>query len=114
MCVAVTVRVSLLVICTAYPAALQLSALCNPGDAGRSTSDGRNCERPSARAELRLRLGAPGVQDRLGVAAGLGAALEDEVAGGLEGSGAVETRPHGAVMRIAGILAIHHGRHAPQ
>src|SRR6185312_1962478 len=70
------------------------------------------CERtPRPRLSLvlilpRLQLQPPRVQDRLGVAGGLGAALEDEVAGSLEGDGIVEIRRHRPVMRIARVLAV--------
>ena len=46
--------------------------------------DGK-CPRRLLQGVLSLKFGAARMQDRLGVAVGLGAALEDEVAGGLEG-----------------------------
>ena len=51
------------------------------------------------------------MQDRLGVAVGLGAALEDQVAGGLEGD-RLEVGRHWPVEGIAGVLAVHDGGHA--
>ena len=51
------------------------------------------------------------MQDRLGVAVGLGAAEEDQVAGRLEGERAVEIRRHRPVERVAGVLPVDHRRH---
>lgn len=52
------------------------------------------------------------MEERLGIAAGLYAAFEDEVAGGFEGGGVVILRRHGAVVWVDLILAIHHLGHA--
>ena len=54
------------------------------------------------------------MQDRLGVAVRLLAALEDQVACGLEGDRGVEVRCHRLVHRVARVLPVHHGGHAFQ
>src|SRR4051812_9135442 len=59
----------------------------------------------------RFRLAPPRGQNVFRVAVRLFAALEDEVAGGLEGD-TVEIRRHRAVQRIAGVLLVDHHRHA--
>jgi hypothetical protein len=46
------------------------------------------------------------VQDRLGVAVGLGCALEYEVAGCLERGAGVEVRGHGVVGGVGGVLLV--------
>jgi hypothetical protein len=51
------------------------------------------------------------MQHRLGVAGRLDAALEHQIAGGLEG-GAVEAGRHRAIGRVAGVLAVDHRGHA--
>ena len=52
------------------------------------------------------------MQNRLGVAAWLCAAFEYQLTGRLEGNGAVEVLGHGHVVRVVGVLTIHHFRHA--
>ena len=54
------------------------------------------------------------MQNRLGVAAGLGAALEHQLYRCLEGDGVVEVLGHGHVQRIVGVLTIDHFGHALQ
>jgi hypothetical protein len=66
---------------------------------------------PGCRAPQPPSPSPPRMQQRLGVAAGLCQALEDQVAGGLEG-GAVEAPGHRLVGRIAGVLPVHHLGHA--
>ena len=49
------------------------------------------------------------MKDRFGVAVGLLASLEDEIAGGLKADAGLEIGRHIAVIRIARILAVDHG-----
>src|SRR5258707_5953300 len=69
-----------------------------------------------ARAGLASELGfAPArVQHPLGVAVGLLAALEHQLAGGLKGQAAAELGGHRPIARLPGILLVHHARHALQ
>src|SRR5437879_7555327 len=61
-------------------------------------------------ARRALRFPAARMQDEFGVAVGLLASPEDEVAGGREGN-AAKVRGHRLVMGIACILPVHHGSH---
>src|SRR5690606_31012608 len=61
---------------------------------------------------LTLQFQPPRVQHRLGIAARLLAALEDEIERGEEGDGVVEVGRHRPIERIAGILAVDYCRHA--
>ena len=61
---------------------------------------------------MRFDAQTPSVQQRFGVAAGLGLALEHQVACRLVGLGGVKVAGHGLVQRIAGVLLIDHRGHA--
>ncbi len=52
------------------------------------------------------------MQQGLGVAAGLGQALEHQVVGGLVGHAGAEVACHVLVQRVACVLAVHLGGHA--
>ena len=58
-----------------------------------------------------FRFDAAALQDQLGITIGLLAALEDQLAGSLEGRTGVEIRGHRRVERIAHVLGIDHRRH---
>src|SRR5258708_19621907 len=68
------------------------------------------------RAGLASELGfAPArVQHPLGVAVGLLAALEHQLAGGLKGQAAAELGGHRPIARLPGILLVHHAPHPLQ
>ena len=59
----------------------------------------------------RLRLHAAVLEDQFGIAVRLGAALEDELAGGLEGDAGVEIRGHRLVERVVRVLVVDDRRH---
>ena len=63
------------------------------------------------KAENGFALPAAPVQDRLGVATGLGGPGKDEILGGLEGDAAVGIRRHRPVRGIVGVLLVDHGGH---
>src|SRR5699024_6373102 len=56
----------------------------------------------------------PVVQQRLGITGRLLDSLEDQVAGGLEGTGACVIRSHRRVVRVACVLLVDHLGHALQ
>src|SRR5882757_754714 len=53
-------------------------------------------------------------ENGLGIAVRLLAALEDQVASGLECNAVLQAAAHRLISRVAGILFIHHLRHAAQ
>src|SRR5215470_7447239 len=57
-----------------------------------------------------LRLAPARVQDPLGIAVGLRASLEDQIAGGREGRAAERSR-HRAIVRITNVLPVDHLGH---
>src|SRR5262249_24027574 len=84
----------------------------------RRTSVSSRAGRRFARSQFggraaRLRLAAALVQNPLGIAVRLSPSLEDQVAGGAEGS-AVKLGRHGSIGRIARILPVDNLGHPPQ